>query len=445
MTLRADQIQSVVQELQPLLGGRIQRIDLIGAEILVLELRCPGQTHRLLFSAEKNLGRLHLIDRRPPKPESPKNFQGVLRKFLSGESIIGMFAEGFQVTVRTRQTELTINLLESDSPFSIKAIKAGQGEEALLKPFDSSCAFPLSAALVIQYEQQSKTQRESDLRQTHLKTTNRKIKKLRRLKKNLESDRDRFFAMRASRHHAELLKVNLSSIPRGASVFETTDWEGRAVSIPLDPKLGPKSNMARLFLRAKKADRGWPRVETRLNATVDEIKCLEMRKAEIESMTFEMLQTQTIPIQSQATVSTHKGKQKQARESGIRRFTTIDGFDVRVGKGARENETLTLRVARGHDIWLHARGRKGAHVLLRLEKNADPSAEALLDACHLAAFYSEGRNEKVIEILYTRAKYVKKSKGSALGAVSVAKEKTIHLRLQASRLNRLLGREDLDS
>jgi predicted ribosome quality control (RQC) complex YloA/Tae2 family protein len=76
-----------------------------------------------------------------------------------------------------------------------------------------------------------------------------------------------------------------------------------------------------------------------------------------------------------------------------------------------------------------------------LEKNTEPTSEALLDASHLAAFYSDRRAETQVEVLYTRAKYVRKSKGAAPGSVGVSKEKTINLRIENDRLDRLLGRE----
>ena len=120
-----------------------------------------------------------------------------------------------------------------------------------------------------------------------------------------------------------------------------------------------------------------------------------------------------------------------------RRFVSSDGLELLVGKGAKENDRLTLAVARGHDLWLHARGRRGAHVVLRLSKDQAPTQEALLDAAHLAAHYSEARGDDKVDVLYTAARHVKKIKGAPVGQVSVAKERTFHLRFDQSRLTRL--------
>jgi len=440
LTLTTDQTQSVVQELKALIGGRIQRIDLINPQLLVLEIRCPGRTFRVLFSAEKNLGRLHLVDRRPPKHEAPTNFQGVLRKFLGGDVLVDLYAEALSVMLVTRKTRLTISLLPSNSPFSIEPHQTAPIE---LKKTAIPVDFPISDSIAAQYDGRSHIQRESELRQAHKKSLSAQLKKHRRLLKNLNSDRKRLQVMSESRQHGELLKVHLSSIRRGQGFLETIDWEGHAVQIPLDPKLGPKSNLERLFRQAKKADRGLPRVEARIETASETLLFLETEASKLENLSFEALEMRPLR-QKQARHQSKKSSKVVSSEPGIRRFKTIDGYEVRVGKGAKDNDHLTLRIARGHDIWLHARGRTGAHVVLKLEKNADPTSEALLDACHLAAFYSDGRNEASLEILYTRAKYVKKIKGAAVGAVNVSKEKTINLRVEGPRLNRLLGRDDLD-
>jgi hypothetical protein len=124
-----------------------------------------------------------------------------------------------------------------------------------------------------------------------------------------------------------------------------------------------------------------------------------------------------------------------------RRFTALGGLEIRVGKGARENDRLTLSGARGHDLWLHARGTPGAHVLLRLSKGQAPPTEALLDAAHLAAHYSSARGEGKVEVTYTEARNVRKAKGAPAGQVTVASERTMLLRVEPARLVRLLEQQ----
>jgi predicted ribosome quality control (RQC) complex YloA/Tae2 family protein len=112
-----------------------------------------------------------------------------------------------------------------------------------------------------------------------------------------------------------------------------------------------------------------------------------------------------------------------------------------VGRGGKDNDALSLKVARGNDLWLHAHNWAGAHVVVRLRRDQEVPEQLLLDAATLAAFYSKGRNDTVIEVTYTRAKNVRKPKGLPPGRVTVAGGKTLALRIEPARLQRLLGRE----
>jgi predicted ribosome quality control (RQC) complex YloA/Tae2 family protein len=114
-----------------------------------------------------------------------------------------------------------------------------------------------------------------------------------------------------------------------------------------------------------------------------------------------------------------------------------------VGKGAADNDALTLKIAKPHDLWLHAKDRTGAHVIVPLEKNHTCPAEDLIDAAHLAAHFSDARDEKAVDVQYTPRRYLRKPKGSAPGAVVVDREKVLLLRFDAVLLRTLLEREDL--
>ena len=80
--------------------------------------------------------------------------------------------------------------------------------------------------------------------------------------------------------------------------------------------------------------------------------------------------------------------------------------------------------------------------MVRLEKGRAPDQETLLDAAHLAVHFSDARGEPQAEIAYTRAKHVRKPKGSAPGAVTYSQEKVLLLRVEPTRTERLLSEEE---
>jgi len=68
--------------------------------------------------------------------------------------------------------------------------------------------------------------------------------------------------------------------------------------------------------------------------------------------------------------------------------------------------------------------------------------EDLLDAATLAAWFSKGKNDTLIDVTYTRAKYIRKPKGFPPGRVTVADASTIGLSLEQARLKRLMDSEE---
>jgi predicted ribosome quality control (RQC) complex YloA/Tae2 family protein len=131
-------------------------------------------------------------------------------------------------------------------------------------------------------------------------------------------------------------------------------------------------------------------------------------------------------------------KRRESKLGGpFRRFTSADGFPIFVGRNARENEQLTFGLARSHDLWFHARGVPGSHVLLRVEKGVAPPAASIRDAGTLALLYSGLKKSGKGEVMYAKRSDVRKIKGKTPGTVTVTQDKTIFADLDQARLRRL--------
>jgi predicted ribosome quality control (RQC) complex YloA/Tae2 family protein len=139
-------------------------------------------------------------------------------------------------------------------------------------------------------------------------------------------------------------------------------------------------------------------------------------------------------------------KRERRRDTRLpyRMFLAASGVRILAGRGATDNDALTCRVARPHDLWLHAKSRAGAHVIVLLDKGATCTPEALVEAAHLAAHFSDARDERIVEVQYTPRRYVRKPRGSAPGFVVVDREKVMVLRRDDELLRRLLQREVLE-
>lgn len=130
---------------------------------------------------------------------------------------------------------------------------------------------------------------------------------------------------------------------------------------------------------------------------------------------------------------------KPTAAAGYRQFTSVEGYPILCGKTNADNDRLTLRTARGNDVWLHVgRGHAGSHVVVRLPKGKTASLETLLDAATIAVHFSKARGAAKAEVTYTLAKHVRKRKGSPAGQVVPGQTKTLHVRIEEDRLRRLL-------
>jgi predicted ribosome quality control (RQC) complex YloA/Tae2 family protein len=111
--------------------------------------------------------------------------------------------------------------------------------------------------------------------------------------------------------------------------------------------------------------------------------------------------------------------------SGFREFTVFGGMKVLVGRNAKQNDELTTHVAKKEDLWLHARGVPGSHVVLQSGGRKQIPKEAIEQAAELAAFYSEAKTQSLAPVSYTLKKYVRKPKGAGPGAVVMEREEVI--------------------
>ena len=115
-----------------------------------------------------------------------------------------------------------------------------------------------------------------------------------------------------------------------------------------------------------------------------------------------------------------------SKGSGWRTFER-DGFEILVGKGARENDQLTFRVAEPNDLWLHASGYAGSHVVVRNPDRLDAVPREVVEtAAQLAAYHSKAREARgKIDVHLCRAADVRKPRGFPPGKVEIRRWESV--------------------
>ncbi|HYH84444.1 MAG TPA: NFACT RNA binding domain-containing protein, partial [Pyrinomonadaceae bacterium] len=109
-----------------------------------------------------------------------------------------------------------------------------------------------------------------------------------------------------------------------------------------------------------------------------------------------------------------------------RRYRSSDGYEILVGRGPRENDQLTFRVARSYDTWLHAADYPGSHVVVRSRgRDEQVPHRAVVEAAQLAAHFSKAGKDAKVAVNYTQRKFVSKPKGAAPGLVYLSSFRTL--------------------
>lgn len=194
--------------------------------------------------------------------------------------------------------------------------------------------------------------------------------------------------------------------------------------IALDPRKTVQENAERMFRRYTKLRDAAKRIPRLLQAAEAEAARLaELRVfvdlAETES---DLLELGAQARQEHQAIPT--SARKKSRRQGPPRYA-LQGYTAIVGRSAKENEEVTFRLSGRDDLWLHARERTGAHVILQAGGN--PPDEIVAAAASLAAYFSEARADTRVDVEVASVRDVRKIPNGPPGRVTYRNARTIRV------------------
>jgi predicted ribosome quality control (RQC) complex YloA/Tae2 family protein len=266
----------------------------------------------------------------------------------------------------------------------------------------------------------------------------------------LQRELEKAKSLEDTMYRANLIISNLWQLPAGTEKATVQDWEndGKEVEIILDSQKYSdfKEESDALFSAARKMKRGSAIVSDLLSEVKEAIQILQDSVLDLEATKNEdddILQgrielvlgrlERTASKTGFVMQSTKTGQQRKTRnpksftstraQPTFRKFLSPNGCIVLVGRNRRDNEAICFQVAKGDDIWFHARGCPGAHVLLQVRRGSPrPTEECIQFAANLAAFYSDARTERKADVTQAAPKHIQKPRGAPLGAVKLREE-----------------------
>lgn len=216
--------------------------------------------------------------------------------------------------------------------------------------------------------------------------------------------------------------------PRASSLVVPDYTAGGApLTIPLDPTATAAENASRFFRRYAKAKATARALPARITRLEEETRLL--RDALVHVATASAvgdLEEVRADLVASGLLPGHHAPPRAPDAGGPRRFVAEDGTLILVGRSARENDRVTFHLAGPDDLWFHARGMAGAHVVLK-SGGREPSEASLAAAASLAAYYSAGREAAVVAVDCVPRKRVRKPTGAPPGAVVYDGERTLRV------------------
>ncbi len=458
----------VVTELSSLLtGARVERV-LEGEDRgIYLLLRNSGKNFTLLISPRRSLPRLHLVSAKPLSVADPHPLVLHLRSRIVGARVTNIallnqdrivefrFAKPpgeyrllFELTGSSANlfvTDADARILACYCPVSIsenapRTLVPGAQyvlpENRALRPSDLAApsrdgVLSPNTSAETYYERLSEEQQATALRAGLRASARKALVRAERLRAALVSDFETIQDPEAYRMKGELILANLKQLKTGTECAELAGYDGTRTMVRLDPKRSPARNAELYFKKYKKAKAGIPLITSRLREAEEEASVLRALLLDIEQAgDLGSLLAIRSGLPDRGQVKRGAGpKRETATETpaGIRKVM-YGGWEILVGRSAAGNDLLTTKFARPDDLWLHAEGLPGSHVLVKNPGKTEVPPDILLKAAALAALYSKGRAAGKVPVTYTPARFVRKPRGAKPGLVTLSQRKTMMVR-----------------
>jgi len=453
----------VVEELSLLItGAKLERV-LQGADRnIYLLFRKNRKNYTLLLSTQRAQPRMHLVGRKPESAAEVHPLVLQLRSRLAGARLVNIallnhdrvvalrfLKEADEFSLVFELTGSSANLFFCNSAMSLTAlyhpVAASEHTRRILLPGcsyeppdkkdevppvpEASAASPSPNEYAERYYEMLHCEQQLVSLRSALRTAVRRaVARAERKRDALASDLRALQNGDVFRMKGDLLLANLGNLKTETGMVELAGPDGALLSVALDPRLTPAKNAESYFKKYKKAKAGLPLVLSRVQRTDGELSGLETRLSEIENARDlnELLPIKATLIDQGYVKAARDGRGKKvaAPLSGVRKIL-LQGWEIFVGRNAAGNDLITTKLARPDDLWLHAEGLPGSHVLVRNAGRKEIPTAIFLAAASLAALYSKGRGAGKVPVAYCEARYVRKPKGAKPGLVTLSRRKTV--------------------
>lgn len=255
---------------------------------------------------------------------------------------------------------------------------------------------------------------------------NRRLQQLRQkvkhLQKLLQEQTRRLDAIETRRSYKELGDIILTYAhtikPGVTNAFLTDYFTGNQIRIKLDAALNAAGNAEKYYRKAKNEIMEKSKLQEDLDKTRKGLQTAMLALETIEKANdFKGLKGKEL---SGKTAQVLSAKQPDNKPYKLVQF---EGYEIWIGKNAKGNDAM-LKLAGKNDLWFHARGYAGSHIIVRRKGNERPEL-VIAYAARLAAENSKAKTQKIVPVYCVERKFVTKPKKADTGEVVVLKDTVV--------------------
>jgi len=454
-------IQRVVEELRPSLSGRFfGKIFQLTPLSFAFDFGLRGEY--LFVSVDPASPRLYLIKRRLRELEKQAlplaPFAQMMRSRLSGGHVVNISKDPLDRIVRLtfrveggiifrrlviQLTGRSADLFLLDELNRIQAVLREQGQTRLHEIYEppprpekeSRELLPggpgsPSAQLDEHFQAQDRAKAFDSRAKALRSKLTKSIRQRQTLREHLQQDLVRHGNPEEHKRTGDLLLANVANASRDGNKVRISDYysEGApTIEIEIDENRSLQEEAAHRFRQYTKAKRAAEEITERLNQVDRETAQIQTRLQQLEQIiaSRDEAALETFEKPPPAPKTPPKKSKKSEKLSGVRRYLSTDGYEILVGRAARDNDNLTFRVAQPNDLWMHAGDYPGSHVVVRNPTRKEIPHRTLIEAAQLAGRFSQASEDAKVVVHYTERKFLSKPKGAAPGLVRLSRFRSI--------------------
>ena len=232
----------------------------------------------------------------------------------------------------------------------------------------------------------------------------------------------------------DLINANIYRLEKGMTSFEADNFyeDGSPkIVISLDAQYSPAKNAQIYYAQYRKADTAEKMLHGLIAQAEDDSRYID---SVFDALTRAVTEAELSAIREELAaggyIKNYKSKYKRPEKIAMQKYISSDGFVILCGRNNVQNDQLTLKTARGCDIWFHTQRIPGSHTVVVTDGAPVPES-TLTQAAVIAAYNSRARDSSQVAVDYTAVKNVKKPNGAKPGMVIYESYQTAYVTPEA--------------